>query len=320
MNRAWIEVKVAKKVVEAVDVVSLELVPTKGANLPPFSAGSHIDVELPNGLIRQYSLCNDALQTHRYHIGELLDSDARGGSKSVHNEVVDGSTIRICEPRNHFLLVAADRSILFAGGIGVTPILCMAERLFCTGAEFEMHYCARSSDRTAFVERLESSAFAQRVAFHFDDSAASQRIDARAVLEKPDRRTRLYVCGLKGFMDHVMETARQYGWSEQNIYLEYFAGQTQTESSNSAFEVKIASSGWLIPVAADQSVVAALNAHGIVVPVSYKQGVLGICVTQILSDMPDHRDLYLTDAEKAKNDQMTMCCSRAVTLILVLDL
>lgn len=111
-------------------------------------------------------------------------------------------------------------------------------------------------------------------------------------------------------MDHVMETARQFGWIEQNIHFEYFAGQTQTESGNSAFEVKIASSGPMIPVAADQSVVAALNAHRIVVLVSCEQGVFGICVTQILSDMPDHRDLCFTDAEKAKNDQMTLCCSR----------
>ena len=320
MNRAWLEVKVAKKTVEAVDVVSLELVSTDDSALPPFSAGSHIDVELPNGLVRQYSLCNDATETHRYLIGVLLDAGTRGGSKSVHHDVAVGSTIRISEPRNHFQLVAAERSILFAGGIGVTPILCMAERLASSGAEFEMHYCARSRERTAFAGRLEASAFFPRVALHFDDGLQSQRLDAETALAAPASGAHLYVCGPTGFMDHVMKTAREQGWLEENIHFEYFAGQTQAEGANTGFQVKIASSGRVIAVAADQSVVAALNAHGIEVPVSCEQGVCGTCVTRVLDGVPDHRDMYFTEAEKIKNDQMTVCCSRARSPLLVLDL
>lgn len=320
MNRAWLEVKVAKKSVEATDIVSLELINLDGTALPPFSAGSHIDFELPNGLVRQYSLCNDASETHRYQLGVLLDAASRGGSKSVHHDINEGSTIRISEPRNHFSLVAGERSILFAGGIGVTPILCMAERLSRVGAEFDMHYCSRSRDRMAFVPRIESSAFAHRVAFHFDDGESAQRLDANAILARPEGSTHLYVCGPKGFMDHVIQTARQQGWGEENIHFEYFAGQSQVGSVSGAFEVKIASSGQVIPVAVDQSVVAALNAHGVEVPVSCEQGVCGTCVTRVLAGTPDHRDLFFTDAEKTKNDQMTVCCSRALTPMLVLDL
>lgn len=132
--------------------------------------------------------------------------------------------------------MAAERSILFAGGIGVTPIiLCMAERLASSGAEFEMHYCARSRERTAFAGRLEASAFFPRVALHFDDGLQSQRLDAKALLAAPASGAHLYVCGPTGFMDHVMKTAREQGWLEESIHFEYFAGQTQAEGANTGF-------------------------------------------------------------------------------------
>lgn len=321
MNRGWIDVKVAKRTVEARDIVSVELVAADGSGLPPFSAGSHIDVELPNGLVRQYSLCNNSTETHRYQLGVLLDPESRGGSKSVHFDLAEGSAIRISEPRNHFALVPAGKSILFAGGIGVTPILCMAERLAASGACFEMHYCARSRERTAFVDRLSVSSFSDRVHLHFDDEEAEQRLNTKAVLASPSEDTHLYVCGPKGFMDHVMGTAREAMWPESHIHFEYFAGQVQALSgTEGGFQIRIASSGRVIPVAADQSVLAALNAHGVEVPVSCEQGVCGTCVTRVLEGEPDHRDMYFTEAEKAKNDQMTVCCSRSKSPLLVLDL
>lgn len=320
MNRAWLEVRVLHKAVEAVDIVSLELGSSDGSSLPPFSAGSHIDVELPNGLVRQYSLCNDATETHRYVIGVLLDPATRGGSRSVHHDIAEGATIRISEPRNHFQLAHAERSILFAGGIGVTPILCMAERLAATGAPFEMHYCARSRERMAFVDRVGQAAFSNCVSLHFDDGDAAQRLDAPAVLASPQPHTHLYVCGPKGFMDHVMGTARAAGWAEPNIHFEYFAGEAQDASADAAFQVRIASSGRVVDVAAGQTIVAALAASGIDVPVSCEQGVCGTCITGVLDGVPAHRDMYFTDVEKARNDQMTVCCSRSATPLLVLDL
>ena len=143
-------VRVTRKQTEALDICTFELADVQGAALPAFGAGSHIDVQVPNGLTRQYSLCNDPLERHRYVIGVLRDPASRGGSTALHDHVNEGDVLRISAPRNHFPLTQhAQRSLLLAGGIGITPILCMAEMLAQTGAPFELHYCTRSRERTA---------------------------------------------------------------------------------------------------------------------------------------------------------------------------
>ncbi|WP_428422529.1 PDR/VanB family oxidoreductase [Methylibium sp.] len=319
MEHDWMQVKVTRKEIAAEGVVSFELRAADAGPLPEFSAGSHIDVELPNGMVRQYSLCNPSHEHDQYEIAVLLDTTGRGGSRSAHEQLMPGAALRIGAPRNHFALVAARRSILLAGGIGVTPILCMAERLTETDSEFEMHYCSRSLARTAFVQRIRSSAFSGRVRFHFDDGNDAQKLDTRAVLAAPSADTHLYVCGPKGFMDHVILTAKSLGWSEGNIHYEYFAGAELDRSRDSRFEVKLASTGQLIPVARDQSVIQALTAHGVEVPVSCEQGVCGTCVMRVIEGIPDHRDMYFTDAEHAANDRFTPCCSRAKSALLVID-
>ena len=320
MEHNWIQVKVARKWAEAEDIVSLELVSLGEEPLPGFSAGSHIDVELPNGMIRQYSLCNDSTEQHRYQIGVLKDRATRGGSASVHRDIVVNKIIRISEPRNHFPLVPAKHSILIAGGIGVTPILCMAERLAQTDAGFEMHYCTRSASRTAFVQRIRSSTFADRVQFHFDDGEPAQKLDIQAVLAMPDAHAHLYICGPKGFMDFVIDSARKLGWADAQIHFEYFSGLPAGTSADVRFQVKIASSGKLFVIPADLSIVAALAEHGIDIETSCEQGVCGTCITRVLEGIPDHRDLFFSEAEKEINDQFTPCCSRAKTPVLVLDL
>src|SRR5439155_9757593 len=169
---------------------------TAGRPLPPFSAGSHIDVHLPNGLIRQYSLCNDPRESHRYLIGVLRDASSRGGSAAMHDSVDEGDLLRISTPKNHFPLAhGATHSMLFAGGIGVTPILCMAERLATLGGSFEMHYCTRSRERSAFVDRIGQSTFASQVHFHFDDRDASQKLALGPLIGNPKSGVHLYVCG-----------------------------------------------------------------------------------------------------------------------------
>lgn len=165
-----IEVVVTSRRTEAQDICSYELASVDGSPLPAFSAGAHIDVHLPDGLIRQYSLCNHPQERHRYVIGVLNDPASRGGSRSLHAHVHAGTRLSISAPRNLFPLAhEARRSLLFAGGIGITPILCMAERLAHTGADFELHYCARARERAAFVQRLKASPFAERVFLHFDE-------------------------------------------------------------------------------------------------------------------------------------------------------
>ncbi|WP_157271984.1 PDR/VanB family oxidoreductase [Azohydromonas aeria] len=320
---ATLAVRVARKVEEAADICSLELVSSDGSTLPGFSAGSHVDVHLPGGLVRQYSLCNDPAESHRYLVAVLRDPASRGGSVTVHDAVKEGDEIRISAPKNHFALAhEARKSLLLAGGIGVTPILCMAERLAVTGADFEMHYATRSRERTAFFDRIERSAYADKVTFHFDDGDAAQRLDLAAVLGTPQPGTHLYVCGPKGFMDAVLDTARQAGWGESQLHWEYFAAGAEAapRADDGSFEVQLASSGRVIPVAPDQTVVQALAGAGVEVLVSCEQGVCGTCLTRVLQGEIDHRDVYLTPEEQAANDQFTPCCSRAKSARLVLDL
>jgi vanillate O-demethylase ferredoxin subunit len=313
-------VKVLRKTQEAQDIASFELARVDGGPLPAFGAGSHIDVQIPGGLTRQYSLCNDDQESHRYRIAVLRDAASRGGSQGMHEQVKEGDLLTISTPRNHFPLVRAERTLLLAGGIGVTPLLCMAQRLATLGADFELHYCARSAERMAFRAEIAAAPWAQRVHLHFDDGEAAQKLDAASLLAAPAASTHVYVCGPTGFIDHVVGTANAQGWDKANVHLEYFGAAPQDTSGDGSFEVRIASSGQSVTVAKDQSVVQALLAHGIEIMTSCEQGVCGTCVTRVLEGECEHRDLYFTDAEKAANDQFTPCCSRAKSAVLVLDL
>ena len=313
-------VKVLRRTQEAEGIVAFELARPDGAALPAFSAGSHIDVQLPGGVTRQYSLCNDAAEQHRYRIAVLRDPASRGGSNAMHDTVKEGDTLTISEPRNHFPLVHAGKTLLFAGGIGVTPLLCMAQRLAAIGADFEMHYSTRSPERTAFRQEIAGSPFAARVQFHHDDGEAAQKLDLARVLGQPAPGTHLYVCGPTGYIDFVVSTAKGLGWPAGQIHLEYFGAAPQDTSGDRAFQVKVASSGATYEVPAGETVVQALGRHGIEIMVSCEQGVCGTCITRVLEGECDHRDMYFTDEEKAKNDQFTPCCSRAKSALLVLDL
>ncbi len=315
-----IAVKVLRKTQEATDITSFELARVDGLPLPAFSAGSHIDVQIPGGLTRQYSLCNDDNESHRYRIAVLRDAASRGGSAGMHDAVQQGDLLTISTPRNHFPLLRAQRSLLLAGGIGVTPLLSMAQRLAAIDADFELHYCTRSADRTAFREEIAASAYASRVHLHCDDGDAAHKLDAASLLAAPNGGTHVYICGPTGFIDHVVATAEAQGWDKANVHLEYFGAAPQDTAGDGSFEVRIASSGKTYTVAKDQSVVQALLPHGIEILTSCEQGVCGTCITRVLEGECDHRDLYFTDAEKAANDQFTPCCSRAKSAVLVLDL
>jgi vanillate O-demethylase ferredoxin subunit len=316
-----LQVRVARKATEALDIVTLELVATDGSPLPPFGAGAHIDVQLPGGITRQYSLCNDPKETHRYLIGVLRDPASRGGSQTVHDVVKEGDVLQISTPKNHFPLAHdAKKSVLLGGGIGITPILCMAERLANAGAAFEMHYATRSPERTAFRERIASSGFADKVAFHFDNAAAGQKLDLAKLLVKPEAGTHLYVCGPKGFMDAVLNTARTQGWPEEQLHYEFFGAAVEKSDSDAAFEIKLASSGRVVMVPKDKTVTQALAEAGVEIMMSCEQGVCGTCLTRVIEGVPDHKDSYLTPEEQAANDQFLPCCSRSKTPQLVLDL
>ncbi|GLK91049.1 vanillate O-demethylase oxidoreductase [Pseudomonas turukhanskensis] len=314
------EVVVASIGNETSAIRTFELVSAGGGALPPFTAGAHIDVHLANGLVRQYSLCNHPLEQHRYVIGVLKDTASRGGSVALHEAVAEGDVLNISAPRNLFNLYSeARRSLLFAGGIGITPILCMAEHLAQNGAAFELHYCARSEDSAAFIGRLKASSFASQVVFHFDDDAGS-RLDADQVLKNPAAGTHLYVCGPGGFMEHILGSARANGWHEEQLHKEYFAAAPVDAAGDGSFVMKIASTGQELTVSEGKSAVAVLHEHGFDIPISCEMGFCGTCLTRVIEGTPDHRDTYLTEAEQAANDQFLPCCSRAKTPFLVVDL
>jgi vanillate O-demethylase ferredoxin subunit len=296
------------------------LMASDGTPLPPFSAGSHIDVTTPSKATRQYSLCNAATEEGSYLIAVLREPAGRGGSASMHDVLNVGDRLTISEPKNHFPLAHHARcSLLFAGGIGITPLLSMAERLSNTGGDFAMHYCARSLERMAFHGRISASNYADRVFFHLDDGGAEQKLQLDRLLSNTPSGTHWYVCGPAGFMNHVLDSARAAGWPQECLHWEFFANTPVTANAGT-FRIKIASSGQLIEVAVGQTVIAALNAHGIEVPTSCEQGVCGTCLTRVIEGIPDHKDLFLTPAEQAANDQFLPCCSGAKSAVLVLDL
>lgn len=315
-----IAVQVRRKRQEALDIASFELVRPDGTALPGFSAGAHIDVMLPGGVVRQYSLCNEDGDPRHYRIAVLRDPKSRGGSVAMHDRV-EGETLTISKPRNHFPLVHARRTLLFAGGIGITPLLCMAQRLSATHADFELHYCTRSAERTAFLDEIRGSSFAAKVHLHFDDGPPVQRLEAARALGAPAADVHAYVCGPAGFIDHVLASAVQGGWRQEQLHREYFGNVPATSVvPGGAFQVRIASSGLTCDVPEDRSVVEVLRAQGIDIPTSCEQGVCGTCITRVLQGECDHRDLYFTEEEHTRHDQFTPCCSRAKSALLVLDL
>jgi vanillate O-demethylase ferredoxin subunit len=320
MASAFLEVRVAAIRPEAPGICSFELAPaSKQQALPAFSAGSHIDVFTPAGQVRQYSMCNDPSESHRYVIGVLRDPKSRGGSESLHRDVRVGDILRISTPRNHFPLAGdAGKSLLVGGGIGITPILCMAERLHTLGRDFEMHYYARARERAAFLGRIAGSNFSSRVHLHFDEESGGTSLNAAELLSV-SADTHLYVCGPQGFMDQVLANARAAGWAQERLHLEFFSN-TQSHQRDGAFKLQLASSGRVLEVAEGQTAADALEAAGVPIMLSCGEGVCGTCVTRVLEGIPEHRDLYLSDSEHALNQHFTPCCSRAKTPLLVLDL
>lgn len=319
MAPSWITVRIASKLKLAEDIQSFDLVAADGGELPAYTAGSHIDVEIRPGLIRQYSICLPPNQISAYRIAVLRDPTSRGGSVAMHDELLDGQTVRISPPRNLFELdPSAERTILLAGGIGVTPILSMAGQLCRDGRAFSMHYCARTQDRAAFYSDITSGELAPFSHLYFDEGPQASRLDLERVLAEPDEGAHVYVCGPAGFIDWVFNMAEKCGWQRANLHREYFGAEASASVADSeAFDVKIASTGNVYTIPGGQNVTEVLARQGIDIPVSCQQGVCGTCITRVLEGVPDHRDLVLMGDEM---DEFTPCCSRSKTPMLVLDL
>lgn len=316
-----IEVRVSRKWTEADGICALDLVRADGGALPPFEAGAHIDVHLADGLVRQYSLCNGPHETGIYRIAVLREPSSRGGSAAVHDALMVGSTLKISAPRNFFgLAKEAPHHLLLAGGIGVTPILAMAQALHARGGSFTMHYATRNRARTAFADALAAAPYAANVHLHHDDGPAEQRLDLTEVLRAAPAGNHLYVCGPAGFMNAAIDAARHQGWADERIHRESFQAAAPSEHDAAGFELVLSRSGRVIPVLPDQTALRALLDAGIDVPYSCEQGVCGTCLTRVVEGGIEHRDQYLTDEERAAQDQFLPCCSRAQGKRLVLEL
>lgn len=297
---------------------SYELVAEDGCELPMFTAGSHIEIILENGLTRQYSLSNCDSERNHYVIGVLNDLHSRGGSSFIHDQLKIGDRVHISEPRNLFPIHQnTNQAILFAGGIGITPILSMAYNLKRRNISFKLYYFVKDELSIAFREILNKD-FSEEIHFHIDGDS-NQHINIDAVLSTPLLNEHLYVCGPNGFMDFIFKTAEKYQWLSDHLHKEHFSANID-ESDNTDFSIKIASTGQLIAIAADESVTEALEKNGFSIPVSCEQGICGTCLTNVLEGESEHRDMLLTDEERASNKLFTPCCSRSKSKILVLDL
>jgi len=305
---------------ETPDIIRFELRALTGAPLPKFEAGAHIDVEAAPGVIRQYSLLNDPAEDDRYIIGVLKDPKSRGGSIAMH-QLKTGDAVKIAGPRNHFPLHGGDApSLLLAGGIGITPLLSMAQTLYREGRPFALHYCVRSLAQAAFLSHLKESPYSSFVSLHCDDGDAAQRLNLEVVLKAQPAGTHIYICGPAGFMSWCIDTALQAGFSEAQIHREYFKAVEVVSQSDQAFDVQLASSGKIFHIPGTASILSVLREQGIEIHSSCETGVCGTCLTGVLGGTPEHRDVYLSAQERAANDVILPCCSRAASPLLILDL
>jgi ferredoxin-NADP reductase len=311
-----LRLRVARRTTGAEGVVVLDLRRADGAELPAWAAGAHIDLRLPGGLTRQYSLCGDPADRAVWRIAVLREPESRGGSAHVHDALVEGADVEVRGPRNHFPLVPAPRYVFIAGGIGITPILPMIDAAEAAGADWELHYGGRSRRSMAFLASLEEAA-GQRVTPHPQDEVGL--IDLETLLGTPRPGTLIYCCGPEPLLVAVEQ--RCASWAEGSLHLERFAPKDVGEPVlTGAFEVELARSGLSLTVPPEKSVLQVVEEAGIGVLSSCTEGTCGTCETTVLSGEVDHRDSLLTPAEQAANDTMFICVSRAACPRLVLEL
>ncbi|MFW2003762.1 PDR/VanB family oxidoreductase [Acinetobacter baumannii] len=304
---------------EALGVKSFLLKPTEDIYLPAYMAGAHIDVHVSSDIIRQYSLIKLPELENQYMIGVLKDQSSRGGSEHVHAKFKVGTEILISEPRNLFALEEqAEHYILFAGGIGITPILSMAFELYQQQKSFELHYCVRTQEHAAFKKQLLDSPISKYCCIHIDDKPLT-KMDLAKILGQSNPQQHIYVCGPSGFIDYIHRTALENTWSEQQFHKENFSNAVD-HSSDQSFELVLADSNRILLIPADKSVLEILLENDLDVDCSCEQGICGSCVLEVIEGEVEHHDQFLTDVEKSSNKLFTPCCSRAKSKQLVIRL
>jgi ferredoxin-NADP reductase len=301
-------------------IVSFELADPAGAPLPEFTAGAHVNVTLPNGLTRSYSLLNDSRERHRYVLAVLREEAGGGGSAFMHATVKPGDTLTISKPENRFEIdEGGDHNILIAGGIGITPMLSMAERLDELGIDFTLYYLTRNREETAFAERMEQR-FGQRVVLHHDHGQRELNLDVTELLRVRNPGTHVYVCGPPGLIAAVRTAAKE--WPQGTVHFELFGAARAgagANAENRPFDVHLKRRNMTLHIPADRSILDVLAANDIRVRTVCNDGFCGTCTTRYLSGNVDHRDGVLD--EEGRKSMIQVCVSRALPGdTLVLDL
>ena len=313
----WLRARVQSVHQEALGIRSYELAPVNAAGFPPFAAGAHIDVKVPNGISRNYSLCNPPGESHRYLIAVKREDAGRGGSISLYDNVRGGDVLDISTPRNLFPLAAdARRHVLIAGGIGITPILAMAHELRARGADFSLYFCTRSPELTPFHELLSGPDFAGRVVFHHDQGEAARALPLAPITAGRQEGTHLYCCGPRPLMDAVRGAT--LSWPAGTVHFEDFGGTpVEAKSGDRPFRILIKSTDKVFEVPVGRTILQVLLDNGFDVPSSCESGTCGTCMTSLLAGVADHRDFVLDEVEG--RSRIMICISRAASEELTLD-
>ncbi|WP_372424828.1 reductive dehalogenase [Salinarimonas chemoclinalis] len=296
------------RIEETADTARFELVAADGSELPAFEPGAHVDVVIAPEYLRQYSLAGDPADRSRWVLGVLNEAEGKGASKLMHRAFRPGRRVFVSPPRNHFPLVEdATRSLLFAGGIGVTPMIPMAHRLHALGRDFALHYSCPSRDRAPFARDLLAAPFGDRM--HLHCSQEGTRADLAALTAAYAPGMHLYACGPVRYMDAVLDAARTNLWPEEALHREYFAVPEEPDRPSFPFRLVLATSGRSVDVAADESATDALSRIGVHVETKCSSGICGVCAAGLVSGAVDHRDFALSARERER--KVILCCSRA---------
>ena len=305
---------------EAEGILSFELTDPSGAELPAFEAGAHINVEVPGGLTRRYSLCNAPSERNRYRIAVLDVLNGRGGSRSMHQNVHAGDLIEVSEPRNFFPIASEPHhAVLLAGGIGITPILAMVEHMRQSGQSFELHYCTQAPERTAFANQFATEIAAGRIHLHHDGGDYRKGLNIVSLLANRRERTHVYFCGPAGFMKAVREATGR--WPDGTVHFEYFGADPELpvrEEATDSCEVVLQRSNITIEVAPSQSILEAVRAAGVDWPSSCEAGMCLTCKARYISGTPEHNDFALSDEER--REFVLICVAGVAKGPLVLDI
>jgi ferredoxin-NADP reductase len=314
---------------EAKDVRTVELRDPQGGELPVFAPGAHLEFALPNGLVRHYSLTNDCRERDRYVIAVLQVPDSRGGSLFMHRNLTVGMALEATLRNNFVLDEHADGYLFIAGGIGVTPIMSMIRWCVANHRPWRLVYATRDRARTAFYETLSGmQRGGAQIRWHFDDECAGAYLDARAVIDGVMPSESVYCCGPRPLM-HAVRAASEQGAGVVVRFESFIAPNSEAvaaptgegaSASDAPFKVILERSGVTLDVPTDQTILEVLEAHGFSVPFSCREGQCGTCTQSVLDGVPDHRDYVLSDEERATNDRIQVCVSRALTPTLTLDL